>query len=174
MPLIRVEGGVAAIAEDPYLAVADDAALPESAAAIVSLARFEKERAALLARNAPIGVRLKADESPERLGDDAPRLSVVVIEFPKFRDGRGFSWARMLRTRLGFGGEVRAVGDFLYDQIAYQRRVGFDAWEVPEGFALANFAKAFAEITNVYQPSADGRKTIRELRAGGVAKPGES
>jgi len=166
MPLIRVEAtGDGAIAEDSYVSVADDAALPAAGGAIVSLARFEKERAALLARNAPIGVRLRSDESPERLGADVQRLSLVAIEFPVFRDGRGFSWARMLRTRLGFKGEVRATGHFLFDQINYQRRVGFDAWEVPERVSLEQFNKAFHEMTNVYQPSTDGKKTIRELRA---------
>jgi uncharacterized protein (DUF934 family) len=166
MPLIRVEAtGDGALAEDSYVSVADDAPLPAAGGAIVSLARFEKEREALLSRNAPIGVRLKSDESPERLGADVQRLSVVTIDFPAFRDGRGFSWARMLRTRLGFKGEVRATGHFIYDQISYQRRVGFDAWEAPDGLTLADFNRAFHEMTNVYQPSTDGRKTIRDLRA---------
>jgi uncharacterized protein (DUF934 family) len=57
------------------------------------------------------------------------------------------------------------VGDFLYDQIAYQRRVGFDAWEVADGFTPDDLHRALNEISNVYQPSADGRKTIRQLRA---------
>jgi uncharacterized protein (DUF934 family) len=167
MPLIRVEEGRAnAFADDPFVTVADDAALPAEGGAIVSLTRFQNERESLLARNAPIGVRLKAAESPEQLGGDVQRLSVVALEFPQFKDGRAFSWARMLRTRLGFTGEVRAVGDFLYDQIAYQRRVGFDAWEVPAGFTLAQFQRALAEMTDVYQPSTDGKKTIRDLRAG--------
>jgi uncharacterized protein (DUF934 family) len=56
------------------------------------------------------------------------------------------------------------VGDFLYDQIAYQRRVGFDAWEVADSFTRDDLDRALGEIGNVYQPSADGRKTIRELR----------
>ena len=158
-----IKGG--AFADDAFADVADDGPLPDGGA-IVSLARFRQERDTLLARNAPLGVRLKSDESPALLGEDLHRLSVVALEFPKFRDGRAFSWARMLRTRFGFKGEVRAVGDFLYDQIAYQHRVGFDAWQVPDDFALADFARALAEITNVYQPSADGRKTIRDLRAG--------
>ncbi len=165
MPLIRVEGDQATLAADPFATIADDAALPDAGGAIVSLTRFRKDRDTLLARNAPIGVRLKSDELPEQLGDDVHRLSVVAIEFPAFRDGRGFSWARILRTRLKFAGEVRAVGAFLYDQIAYQRRVGFDAWELPEGFTVETFGRALTEMTNVYQPSADGRKTIRELRA---------
>lgn len=161
MPLITADG----FRPDPFITVADDAALPEDGGAIVSLARFRNDRDVLLSRNAPIGIRLKAEETPEQLGEDVHRLSVVALEFPKFRDGRAFSWARQLRTRLRFTGEVRAVGDFLYDQIAHQRRVGFDAWEVADGFSESQFRRALSEITNVYQPSADGRKTIRDLRA---------
>lgn len=154
-----------AYAEDIYAPVADDAALPDGAV-IVSLARFQKERDALLARNTPIGVRLEAGQNPELLGADVSHFSLIALEFPKFRDGRAFSWARMLRTRLGFDGEIRAVGDFLYDQVNYQHRVGFDAWEVPDHFTLEMFQRALQEMTNVYQPSTDGKKTIRELRAG--------
>ena len=161
MPLIKA----GAAAADPYAAVADDAPLPD-APAIVSLTRFRKDRDTLLARNMPFGVRLKSDESPEALGEDVQRLSLVVLEFPKFRDGRAFSWARMLRTRLRFAGEIRATGDFLYDQLAHMTRVGFDAFEVPETITPELYRRALSEMSNVYQPSADGRQTIRELRAG--------
>jgi uncharacterized protein (DUF934 family) len=152
-----------AFAEDSFVVAAEDAPLPDGNV-IVSLSRFQKEREALLARNAPLGVKLQSSESPELLGEDLSRLSLVALEFPKFRDGRAFSWARMLRTRLGFKGEIRAVGDFLYDQINYQHRVGFDAWEVPDHFTVEMFQKALTELTNVYQPSSDGKKTIGELR----------
>jgi uncharacterized protein (DUF934 family) len=155
-----------AYAQDSFAPVTDDAALPEGAV-LVSLARFQKEREGLLERNTPIGVKLQSNENPELLGADVNRLSLVALEFPKFRDGRAFSWARLLRTRLGFRGEIRAVGDFLYDQVNYQHRVGFDAWEVPDHFTIEMFNRALTEMTNVYQPSADGKKTIRELRAGG-------
>ena len=153
-----------AYAQDSFAPAADDAALPDGAV-LVSLARFQKEREALLARNTPIGVRLQSHENPELLGDDVSHFSLIALEFPKFRDGRAFSWARMLRTRLGFTGEIRAVGDFLYDQVNYQHRVGFDAWEVPDTFTLEMFIRALSEMTDVYQPSADGKKTIRQLRA---------
>jgi uncharacterized protein (DUF934 family) len=154
-----------AFAADPYQSAADDAALPEGAV-LVSLSRFQKDREAFLARNTPIGVKLQSHENPELLGDDVNRLSLVALEFPKFRDGRAFSWARILRTRLNFKGEIRAVGDFLFDQVNYQHRVGFDAWEVPDHFTVEMFNRALSEMTNVYQPSSDGKKTIRELRAG--------
>lgn len=160
MPLIR-DG---AFAEDSYQSVADDEPLPANGT-IVSLARFGRDRDSLLARNAPLGVRLKSDESPEALGEDVHRLSLVVLEFPKFRDGRAFSWARLLRTRLKFQGEIRGVGHFLYDQLAFMARVGFDAFEVRENFTLQQFARAMGEMTLVYQPAADGKETIGALRA---------
>jgi len=163
MPLLTGD----ALVTDTFITIADDAPLPESGGAIVSLARFQKDRDALLARNAPVGVELKASENPELLGADLHRLSVVALDFPSFRDGRAFSWARILRTRLGYSGQIRAVGKFIYDQINYQHRVGFDAWIVPEGFTTEQFRRALSEITNVYQPSSDGRKTIRQLRARG-------
>ena len=159
MPLIRN----GAVAEDTYVTVADDAALPDGAV-IVSLKRFRAERSDLLARNHALGVVLTSDQSPETLGPDLDRLSVVVLEFPKFRDGRPFSWARLLRTRLKFTGEIRARGDFLYDQIAYLKRVGVDAFELPPAITPELFASALSEMTNVYQPSADGRETISALR----------
>ena len=165
MPFMQVKDGKAGSANDIFVAVADDAALPDSGGAIVSLARFTRDRETLLARNAPIGIRLKSSESPELIGEDVHRLSVVALEFPAFGDGRGFSWARMLRTRLGFTGEVRAVGGFFYDQLNYLVRVGFDAFEAPDHLDPAAFERALHEMTYVYQPSADGRKTIRELRA---------
>lgn len=153
-----------AFIDDNFLSIADDEPLPANGT-IVSLARFSRERESLLARNAPLGVRLKSGESPEPLGEDVHRLSVVVLEFPKFRDGRGFSWARMLRTRMGFRGEIRASGHYLYDQLAFMARVGFDAFEVRESFVLGEFARAMHEMTYVYQPAPDGRLTIRDLRA---------
>ena len=150
--------------EDNFTAVADDAPLPQGPV-VVSLKRLRAEGAALFERNTPLGVRLKSEESPELIGSDLDRLSLVVLEFPKFRDGRAFSWARMLRSRLGFKGEIRASGDFLYDQLAHMTRVGFDAFELPEAITPELYARALKEIPYSYQPSSDGRKTIRELRA---------
>jgi len=153
-----------AYAQDIYARVTDDAPLPEGPV-LVSLARFRRERDALLARNTPVGIQLQSSENPETLGADVHHFALIALEFPKFRDGRAFSWARMLRTRLGYTGEIRAVGDFLYDQVNYQHRVGFDAWEVPDHFTIEMFNRALTEMTNVYQPSTDGRTTIRQLRA---------
>jgi uncharacterized protein (DUF934 family) len=67
---------------------------------------------------------------------------------------------------MRFTGEIRAVGHFLYDQLAFMKRVGIDAFEVQENITLEEYRRALGEITDVYQPSADNRKTIRQLRAG--------
>jgi uncharacterized protein (DUF934 family) len=160
MPLIRNGRW----AEDDYAAVADDAPLPDGAA-IVSLKRFEAERESLLARNAKLGVRLAASESPEALGAAVHRLSLIVLEFPQFKDGRAFSWARMLRTRMGYGGELRASGHFLADQLAFLHRVGIDAFDGDARITPAALARVLSEMTDVYQPAPDGRTTVRELRA---------
>jgi uncharacterized protein (DUF934 family) len=152
-----------AVADDPFARIADDAALPEGPV-VVTLKRFLAERDALLARAAPLGVVLETSESPEALGSDVHRLAVVVFRVHHFRDGRAFSWARLLRTRLGYKGEIRVSGHVLRDQLAFYSRVGVNAFELSQNLSLDDFNAALAEIGNVYQPSVDGRKTIRDLR----------
>lgn len=153
--------------DDPFVSVADDAELPVSKPAIVSLTRFTAEKDALLARTELLGVRLEAAESPESLGDDVHKLGVVVLVIPYFRDGRANSWARILRTRMGFKGEIRVTGHYLRDQIAFLSRVGVNAFELSQNLSPADVEAAKTEITNVYQPSVDGRKTIFQLRRAG-------
>lgn len=161
MPLIKNGQFV----EDPFFFVPDGKAFPEEKGVIVTLARFQGEKETLFAHHGLVGVKLASNEHPQVLKADLSRLATVVLEFPKFRDGRPFSWARMLRTRYDYKGEIRAAGDFLLDQLAFMARTGFDAWEVRQDFALEDFHRALAEISHPYQPSADGARTIRELRA---------
>ena len=147
-------------------AVADDAPLPDGGGASSRwrASRRSATRCWRATRRSACGC--KSDESPKQLGEDVHRLSLVVLEFPKFRDGRAFSWARMLRTRLGFTGEIRAVGDFLYDQIAYQHRVGFDAWEVPDDFTLEHVPPRAARDDQ--RLSAQRRRPENHPRAAGA------
>lgn len=149
--------------DDPFVVVADDEAQP-SGAAIVSLKRFRAEKDALLGRGTPLGVRLETGDSPEILGADVHNLALIILHIPHFKDGRAYSWARLLRTRLGYTGELRVSGHVLKDQLAFFARVGVDAFDLPQSLGLADVEAAFHEISNVYQPSADGRATILELR----------
>jgi uncharacterized protein (DUF934 family) len=159
MPLIKNGTFV----DNTFARVADDEPLPEGAI-VVSLKRWQAEREALAARNAPLGVRLASDQSPEALGVDIHHFALIELEFPKFRDGRGYSWARILRQRLGFTGEIRAVGDVLRDQWLFMSRCGVDAFEVRPGTRIEDFRAALAEQTVFYQPASDRIRNVLDLR----------
>src|ERR1700752_5173605 len=118
-----------------YPFVADDAELPDGPV-IVSAKLFVSERASLLSRRAPLGVRLDTSQSPEILSADLAPLALVEIHIPYFKDGRAFSWARLLRTRLQYRGEIRITGHFLPDQIAFYTRVGADAFDIAQNIPL--------------------------------------
>lgn len=143
--------------------VPDDAELPDGAV-IISAKRFLADRTALLSRRVPPGVRLDTSQSPEILGADLAQLALVEIHIPYFKDGRAFSWARLLRTRLNYRGEIRITGHFLPDQIAFFQRVGVDSFVLPESMTIAQIEKTTSYITQVYQPSVDAKPTIGDLR----------
>ncbi len=100
----------------------------------------------------------------ETLAPEIDRLKLIVLNFPKFTDGRAYSQARLLRERLGYRGELRATGAVLRDQLPFLLRCGFDSFESDQpGFAEA-LAKARTLFSVVYQPTLDGRATAAELR----------
>jgi uncharacterized protein (DUF934 family) len=162
MPLIK--GGT--FVADRFLFIPEGHAFPEDCGVMVTLARFQSERDTLLAHHRPVAVRLAAGENPEVLKDDLADIAAIALEFPVFKDGRSFSWARLLRERFGYKGEIRAVGHFLYDQLAFLVRVGFDAFDVRQDFRIEDFERAMGEMTYVYQPSVDRRKTVMQIRRG--------
>lgn len=132
---------------------------PESAAVpagriIVPLKVWLAQRATLQART-EIGVWLDSDEHAEDLADDLARLAVVAVNFPKFNDGRGYTIAYRLRVRLGYKGELRAIGDVLRDQLFYMNRVGFDAYETRADKDVHEALKGLADFSVRYQASAD-------------------
>lgn len=74
-----------------------------------------------------VAVALSNDDEVEDLQCDLPRLSMVVLNFPKWVDGRAYSQARLLRSRYRFEGEIRATGEVLVDMLPLLQRTGFDA-----------------------------------------------
>jgi uncharacterized protein (DUF934 family) len=152
------------LVEDPYARVADDDALPAAGAVLVSLKRWQDDREELLERDAPVGVQLKSDESPETIANDLDVIALVALEFPRFRDGRAYSYARILRERYRYQGEVRAVGDVLMEQLHFMLRTGFDAFEIDSEDPLREFETAMADFSVWYQPTGDGRPTAIQRR----------
>jgi uncharacterized protein (DUF934 family) len=145
-----------AIIDDAYtLAVPDDEgrlALPDGPV-LVKLACWRAFRDALLAHPHPVGVQLASDEFAEEIAADLDRLALVAIEFPAFADGRGYSTAFLLRTRHGFRGELRAVGDVFKDTLFYQQRCGFNAFAVRDDKDIDDALAGLDTFSQPYQGS---------------------
>jgi uncharacterized protein (DUF934 family) len=150
---------------DTFVDASSATEIPASGAVIVSLDQWRAQRDALLARGTPLGIRLHSDQSPEAIADDVRLFALIALEFPKFRDGRAYSYARLLRERYGFNGELRAVGDVLMEQLFFMVRTGFDAFDLQQSpDPVAAFQQALADFTVWYQPTGDGRPTALQLR----------
>lgn len=148
---------------DTFHAATDDEALGDGPV-IVSLERWKNERETLLARNTPVGVRLKSGEHPEVIAADLDRIALVALEFPVYRNGRAYSYARILRERYGYEGEIRAVGAVLRDQFYFLVRCGFDALEVRDNITPDIFRESIGTFTYNYQPATDGQPSVISLR----------
>jgi uncharacterized protein (DUF934 family) len=110
-------------------------------------------------------VRLESDEDARALLPQIGQLALVEISFPKFRDGRGYSAARILRE-AGYEGELRAAGDVLVDQIPLMRRCGFDSFAPEAAIDQEVLDRALSRYDNVYQKAADGRSPVWAKRHG--------
>ena len=102
------------ICDDSWQVWRDTETLPEIAGYIVPLSLWLSNKEALKSMG-DVAVFLASDESPKALGNDVNELGLIAVDFPKFADGRGFSYGRELREQLGFTGELRAIGDFIRD-----------------------------------------------------------
>ncbi len=160
MPILENGAPVA----DPWTEIADDAALPASGPVIVSLARWRAERETLATRADPVGVRLPTGAFDDAIAGDLGALALVVVELPKFRDGRAFTVARNLRERHGFKGEIRATGHIIPDQYAFLTRCGVTSVAVPEGADLEQWRRSAESVTIAYQTAATDAEPLSPLK----------
>jgi uncharacterized protein (DUF934 family) len=150
--------------DDEWIAVGDEEAVPGEDAVTVSFGRWQKERETLAGRNGPLGLRLPADADPAAIRADLDRFELIVLDFPKFNDGRAFSQARMIRQRFGFAGEIRATGHVIRDLLLFMARCGFDSFELAPERTIDDWRAAMREFSVWYQPAADARVPATELR----------
>jgi uncharacterized protein (DUF934 family) len=120
---------------------------------------------AFLDQSNATAVRLEPDEDARALIPHLDRLELIEIAFPKFRDGRGYSSARVLRE-AGFKGELRAQGDVLVDQIAFMKRCGFDSFAPESSLNEADVQAALARYDFAYQSAADTAVPVWKRRHG--------
>ncbi|WP_422393398.1 DUF934 domain-containing protein [Mycetohabitans endofungorum] len=134
---------------------------------IVPLSYWQAERGALLAARdkSQRGVWLAPDSEPAELADDLEHIALVAVDFPVFRDGRGYSIGRLLRERYGWKGQLRAIGDVLRDQLLYLSRCGFDAFAVRADKDIHDALKAFDEFSVRYQGAFDEPRPLFRRRA---------
>jgi uncharacterized protein (DUF934 family) len=172
MPL--VEHG--RIVEDRYIRIVDDAPIPDRAAIIVPAKRLLADADELIRRDGSLGVLWPNDRRVAELEPWLGHLALIALVFPKFRDGRAYSQARLLRETYGFRGTLRATGDILRDQFHFLVRAGFDSFEVKKPADAQVFAEVLARYSVYYQPGADGRAPAlrRRLRTGVIPKTCET
>jgi len=134
---------------------------------IVPLTVWQAQRSKLRDR-ADIGVWIGSSERPEGLKDDVAKLPLIAVDFPKFADGRGYSIAYNLRARLGYAGELRAIGDVLRDQLFYMQRVGFNSFATRPDRNIHDALKGLTDFSDVYQTSWDQKMPLFKRHERGV------
>lgn len=114
-------------------------------------------------------VRIETGDDARALIPSLDRVALIEVAFPSFRDGRGYSSARILRE-AGYDGELRAEGDVLVDQIPYMRRCGFDSFAPAAPVDAATLKRSLDRYDLFYQKAADnpgvGAVPVWKLRHG--------
>ncbi len=143
------------VADDAWGAEIPETEEERAAGPIYDLRTFLELSESLMESGKPLAVVLEPADDTAKLEPHLSRLSMIAVKFPAFSDGRAFSHAALLRTRYGYAGEIRAVGDVLIDQIPLMLRCGIDSFAVSDPVALKRLDDG--RLTGIplhYQPSA--------------------
>lgn len=152
--------------DDEWRRISPEDEIAGDAPLLFERADFLARREAVLARNAPVGLKLAAGEDLSGLEADLPRFSLIVLDVSKYSDGRLYSVARLLRERWRWSGELRASGDILRDQIAFLFRSGVESFEIAhEGTIAALREGAIAVVRRHYQTAS---REAEEARVPGL------
>ena len=135
------------IADNTYQVIGEDDVLPQGD---VVLTVEQLDQIANISGKKALYITV--DASPETHEFPLDQLDAIFIEFAGFNDGRGYSFAALLR-RQGFAGELRATGDVFKDVLNYMKRSGFDTFVIKEGKDIAEAAAGLGDFTNPYQAS---------------------
>jgi len=161
--MVLVKGGKPV--EDGWRHIEDGEPLP-SGPVTISWARWLAERDAIARKPAELGVRIPNTVTTADIGADAGKFGLIAVIFPGLADGRAYSQARVLRSRYGFKGEIRATGAVIRDQLQFMQRCGMDAFEVPDRALTEDWFAALGEMDLFYQPAEDDRPWIARQRQG--------
>jgi uncharacterized protein (DUF934 family) len=163
MPKIIKDGTVV---EDNYVVLDKDCTDISAKNIIVSLKTWNEHKASLSQRN-DIGVWLDSDESAETIAEDADQLTLIALNFPVFSDGRAYSYARELRERFDYKGELRAIGDVLRDQLFLMKRCGFNSFAVRDDLDCQACLENLADFSQPYQGAYDEPRALHNRQSRG-------
>ena len=172
--LIDAEGSL--IKEDPWHRSEGEAKQDYSLLTSDYWSGLSKEqKARQLAISPHLGLELKAEEPLSQLGsqlgseledevDCLGQIALLVVVFPLFRDGRGYSLIRRCRQELGFRGDIRAAGDILADQLYFLKRCGATSFVIADD-DLDEVKQLIFPFSHAYQGAADKQETITKQRS---------
>lgn len=139
------------------------AAATNADAVIVPLAEVRANPQTWTARPGRLGLRIAPADKVEDLAADLGRYALIAVEFPAPTEGRGYTQGRLLRSRFGFAGELRALGAAVKrDLIFALARCGFDTFEIAPGEDLEACVQALGRYTVAYQPGAPLASVARQ------------
>ena len=110
-----------------------------------------------------MGVYINSDEDFAALKHDLDSIQLIALNFGVFADGRPFSIARTLRDKYDYQGEIRAIGNFIRDQLTYLKRSGFDSFSMQEPVA-EDILKSLTDFTEFYQAAHDESQPLFRRR----------
>ncbi|MGP6426830.1 DUF934 domain-containing protein [Pseudomonas pharyngis] len=142
--LLRMEAsGARIVRDDPWTLIRSPETEPSAGMLILPLAHW-------LESPSTHAVWLGPDDGVESLLPWLSSLPLIALDFPSFRDGRAYSQAYLLRSRFGWKGELRAIGDVLRDQLSHMRQCGFDSFAVREDKSADDALKGLVGMSVLY------------------------
>ena len=136
-----------AIADNTYNIIGEDGVLPQGDVLLTAEQLDQLENV-----TGKKALFITVDASPETNAYPLDQLDAIFIDFAGFNDGRGYSFAALLR-RQGYQGELRATGDVFKDVLNYMKRAGFDTFVIKEGKDIQEAAAGLNDFKNPYQAS---------------------
>jgi uncharacterized protein (DUF934 family) len=146
-----------------WLQAPDDAGIPEGDV-IIPFTYWQQHRSELIEQKSQWGVCINGDDETDDVAKDLAYFALIAVEFPAFKDGRGYSHARSLRDHYAYKGDIRAVGDVLRDQLYYLQRCGVSSFLIREDKNIEDAIKGFSDFSVKYQTAADGASPVYTKR----------
>ena len=130
---------------------------------LISMSSWNEQQVQFFKRYGEIGIWMESNENPEEI-ENLERIPVIGILFESFMDGRGFSIARLLRERLDYQGEIRAIGSPIRDQLSYMVKCGFDAFDLADHYDLEEALASLNDFSESYQTSVQQKTPLFRRR----------